>query len=349
MKGFVLAAGFGQRMRPLTESVPKPCLPVGNLPLVTYALKLLARYGIHEVAINTHHLSKSIEDALGDGSAYGVNLHYSHEDEILGTGGGLKEMGDFLDETFVVLNSDIIINLELDKVIETHRKSQAISTMVLRSDPKQSEKGLIEIDETGRIRRILGQGDPADDLKAYMFTGVHVMEPQFLEYIPAGVKTCVNRYGYTKALKNDVPLFGVVTDCYWRDFGTPKSYLEGNFDALEQSMGLAYADPLAGFALAPRKEVAEVVRLGNDVQLGADVTLLPPVVIGNGSKIGDNATVGPHCVVGSKVSVGKQARIRKAVVLEGAKVEAGADITEAVVHKKGHLPGEDLEVAPKSA
>jgi NDP-sugar pyrophosphorylase family protein len=186
VKAFVLAAGFGSRLKPITEVLPKPLMPIGDVPLIGYALTLLAKHGITEVAVNTHHLGKVLEQKLGDGSQFGVQITYSHEKEILGTGGGLRRMHPFLkDDTFVVINSDILIDLDLTAVIAQHKENNALATMVLREDQKQADYGVIEIDAADyRIRKILGQGRWSGQLRPLMFTGVHVMEPRLLEYIP---------------------------------------------------------------------------------------------------------------------------------------------------------------------
>lgn len=334
VKGFVLAAGFGTRLAPITETVPKALMPVGNVPLIGYSLRLLAHHGITEVAVNLHHLPKAVKEAVGDGSRFGVEVTYSHEEEILGTGGGLKQMADFLSETFVVVNADTVVDCDLTAIVGEHRANGALATMVLREDPRQDEFGLIELDSSSRIRRILGQGDTDQPLKPYMFTGVHVMEPRLLDYIPAGVNTCVNRYAYNKALQNDEPLYGSVIDTYWADSGTPSRYLRVNDDALERTMQLRHIDPLEGFAHAPTKDVAEVVRLGEGVQLGQDARLVPPVILGDGTKVGDNATVGPYCVVGKKVAIGKGARVSHSVVLNGSKIEGEGAVERRIVSKK---------------
>lgn len=338
MKGFVLAAGFGQRLRPITETVPKPLLPVGNVPLIAFALKLLADAGITDVIVNLHHLGKAIREALGDGAAYGVKITWSEEEEILGTGGGLKKMHEALEGgTFVVINSDTIIDLDLKAVIATHRRKKALATLVLRSDPRQEEFGQIEVADGGRIRRILGQGAPGGRVKPYMFAGVHVVEPRLLEYIPPDVNTCVMRYGYTKALTNNEPLYSVVADGYWNDAGTPDRYLQANLDALGQTMKLRHLDPLAGYAMEPKRAVADVVRMGADVHLGDAVEILPPVVLGDESKVGDHAVVGPFCMAASRVQIGKLARVGHCVLLDGAKVEAEARVDRMIIGKKASL------------
>lgn len=270
MKGFVLAAGFGTRLAPLTQTVPKPLFPVGHLPLIGYALRLLAHHGITDVIVNLHHLGKQLRDAVGDGSAYGVSVTYSEEPEILGTGGGLKKMHHALDDTFVVVNSDTILDVDLTAVLEAHRRRKALATMILRRDPDQGSYGQIEIDGDGKVRRILGHMSPSDEKNAkevearitpYMFTGVHVLEPGLLEYLPEGVETCIMRYGYMKAMNNDELIQGVVTNDYWVDAGTPKRYFDANVDVLTGKARVRYAGNLPPereprIWVAPTAEVA---------------------------------------------------------------------------------------------
>ena len=342
MRGFILAAGFGERLRPVTELVPKPLLPVGNLPLIGYAIKLLAHHGITDIIINLHHLGKQIKEELGEGEAFGVRLTYSEEEEILGTGGGLKRMHEQLSEdTFVVVNSDTILDVDLHGAIADHKRRGALATMVLRADPHQADFGQIEIDDSGRIRRILGQGEADIPLRALMFAGVHVFEPRFLEYIPPDVNTCVNRYAYIKALNNDEVLGSYVMDGYFADAGTPMRYYQANVDALDQAMKLRHADPLGGFALAPRREVAEVVRMGTDVQLGVGVNILPPVLLGDGVRLGDHSTVGPYAILQKDVQVGKEALIVHSILLENSRVEPGTRLARALLTKKTSLELKD--------
>ncbi|MBN1961697.1 MAG: NDP-sugar synthase [Deltaproteobacteria bacterium] len=339
MKGFILAAGFGKRLSPITESTPKPLLPVGNLPLIGYSLKLLAHHGINEVIINVHHHGKQIRDALGKGRNYGVKIIYSEEDEILGTGGGLKRMYELLsEETFVVVNSDTIIDVDLKQAINHHRYSGALATMVLRQDENQNEFGQIEVDATGRIRRILGQGANSESLKAYMFAGVHILEPRFLDYIPLEVNTCINRYAYMKALDNDEVLNSYIVDGYFADAGTPQRYFQANLDVLEQNVKLAHADPLAGFAISPRRAVAEVVRMGKDVELSPGVNIVPPVLLGNGVRLAEGVRVGPYAILQDDVHVGHHAELHHCIALKDARIDAESEIAWQLVSRKSSLP-----------
>ncbi len=338
MKGFVLAAGFGRRLSPITDSVPKPLLPVGNLPLIGFALRLLAHHAVCDVIVNLHHLGKLIREALGDGAPYGVRITYSEEEEILGTGGGMRRMRHALEDgPFVALNSDTIIDLDLARLIDEHLHSGALATLVLREDPRQEEFGLIEIDGSGRVRRLLGQGQAKAPLRALMFAGVHIIHPRLLDYIPDDVNTCIMRYAYSKALANGELLRGVVASSYWNDAGTPERYLQANFDVLDRKVELPYVDPLSGYALEQKRAVVDVVRMGENVHLGTGTSLRPPVLLGDAARVGDEATVGPFAVLGARVHVGKQARVTHSVLLDGVRVEAGAEVHHAIVGKKDRI------------
>lgn len=340
MKGFILAAGLGSRLAPVTDEVPKPLLPVGNLPLVHYAVTMLRHFGIVDLVVNTHHLAPLVEHALGDGAALGVKIQYSREAELLGTGGGLKAMHEVLDDTFVVVNSDVIIDVDLAAVLQAHRERQALATMVLRPSPTP-DLARIEVDASGRIVRLFGHGEPIRGaqvpLAAHMFTGVHVLEPRFLEYLPEGVPTCVVHYGYAKALANDEVLHGALCEGFWSDAGTPKDFLAVNAQAIRRGFVLPWADPVRGYALAPRRDVTCAVRLGHGVLLGTQAHLEPPVVVGDRTRLGDRVRLGPDVVLGREVVLGKDSELRDSVVLDGARVEPGARLSRCIVGKTQRL------------
>ncbi len=229
----ILAAGFGSRLRPLTDRIPKPLLQEGGKPRIAYSLALLRAAGIREVIINLHHRGDEIRAALGDGSAYRVSITYSQEDPILDTGGAIKRAQAFLEPgPFVVLNSDIICDLDLRAVIAWHGARGAVATMVLRPDREAARYGLIEIDAAARIRRFLGTpavvGAP---LTALMFAGVHVFEPAVFAHMDSG-RFGINRTTYPRLLAAGCPLFGYSFSGYWRVLDTHAALAEGRWELL---------------------------------------------------------------------------------------------------------------------
>jgi NDP-sugar pyrophosphorylase family protein len=217
MRAMILAAGFGTRLRPLTNTIPKALVPVAGRPLIEYGLLFLQSQGVDQVVINLHHLGEKIRAALGDGSAYGLRILYSPEDPILETGGGIKKAQPLLDgESFVVLNSDTIIDLDLKAVLATHRQNQAAATLVLRPDPEAARYGVLETDAKRRIRRFLGQPADADEpLSPYMFTGLQVLEPRVFHFMPEVKPFSTTRETYPQMLSAGEPLYGFIHPGPW--------------------------------------------------------------------------------------------------------------------------------------
>ena len=226
LKGMVLAAGLGERLRPLTENCPKPLLPVAGRPMMEYPLRLLAGAGIREVVVNTHYLAEAIYRCVGDGERLGLEITYSHEPDILGTGGGIRKVESILSGgSFVVANSDVVIDLDLAEVIRLHRDKGAAATMVLRPDPRPEAWGAIEIDREGRVREFLGRlGWTGEPLEKLMFTGIHILEPRVFNYMPASRPFSITEVTYPAMLEAGEPVHGFTHHGYWSDLGTQERY-----------------------------------------------------------------------------------------------------------------------------
>jgi len=233
----ILAAGRGTRLRPLTDSLPKPLIDVAGRPMIAFPLELLRKAGIREVVINLHHLGEQIRAALGDGAAYGVRITYSDEDPILDTGGAIAAARAFLfGDTFVVLNADTFIDLGLQEVIDFHRTHNAIATMVLRADPDAVRHDRIGVDSALRIRRIFGQSpSSAPHLQAvqapelptlFLYAGVVVFDPHVFAYLLRGVYS-ITRDVVPRLLAAGEPLYGYIHHEYWRVLDTPEDLEAG--------------------------------------------------------------------------------------------------------------------------
>ena len=225
MKAMILAAGQGQRLRPLTEKIPKALVPVAGRPMIEYPLRLLRYYGIRDIIVNLHHLGSDIEAYLGDGSSFDVKIAYSREAELLDTGGGLLKARSFFDQgTFIVINTDVIIDLRLSDFLEFHRKNRAAATLVLRVDERADEFGSMDIDSAGRICRFLQarREDTPKLVTKLMFTGVQVLEPSVFDYMArydAGERFSTTRDVYPAMVIGDEPVYGYRFDGLWQDLG----------------------------------------------------------------------------------------------------------------------------------
>ena len=241
MKAMILAAGLGTRLRPLTHDLPKALLPVNGRPLIQYTLLLLKKYGITDVIINLHHQGQKIMDVLESGSGLNMKISYSHEPDILGTGGGIKKVWRLLsDGTFLVINSDILVDINLDKVVEFHKRKKAIATLVLREDIDADSWGAVEIDLKDRVRQILGQPPcRKQGLIRRMFTGIHVMEPRVLGYMPASGSFSIIDV-YLDMIRQNERIVGYTMKGYWMDLGTLERYHKAQEDLKRGDVQFGY-------------------------------------------------------------------------------------------------------------
>ncbi len=236
MKAMVFAAGYGERLRLMTGQLPKALVPVAGRPMIEYPLLLLRHYGISEIIINLHHLGGKIKEHLQNGKKLGLKITYSEEKELLDTGGGLLQARPFFtDGTFVVINSDVIIDLSLTELLDQHRKRRGIATLVLRQDPQADLYGAIETSADLRIQRFLSHQAPQSGsvgaLTKFMFTGVQVLEPKIFDYMEAApaaspAKFSITKVVYPRMLTRGEDLYGFPFQGYWQDTGTPERIKE---------------------------------------------------------------------------------------------------------------------------
>lgn len=224
MKAMVLAAGLGERLRPITEKTPKALVPVAGRPMIEYSLLLLRHAGIKDILINLHHLGAQIEEYLGDGNRWGLSIQYSREERLLDTGGAVfKAKPYFEDGAFVIVNSDVLIDLPLTDLVAFHSRHKALATLVLRPDARAEEFGAIESAENGRIHRFLHvdvRNTALGVSNKRMFTGVQVVDPTIFSYMEEGKPFSLTRATYTRLLAAGEPLYGLDYSGFWQDLGT---------------------------------------------------------------------------------------------------------------------------------
>jgi NDP-sugar pyrophosphorylase family protein len=315
----ILAAGFGTRLGEMTQHRPKPMLPIAGVPLVRWAAQWLRHYGVRDIVVNLHHLGDQIEAELGDGSALGVNIQYSHEEGmILGTGGGLRQARPLLDdgsgEPIIVVNGKVMIDLDLGEVLAGHLGSGAEATMVLRPDPDASKWGSFRLDDNGRVVRFLDATPreldevPVAVSEPLMFTGVHVMQPRFLDRIPPEGEQCIIRTAYKALFHEGRGLQGHVSRSYWWEHSTPERYRQGVFNLLSGRIDPQYA-------------TGAVRGVHPAARLHPQARIVSPVHVDEGAVIEAGATVGPFA------QVGRDAVIREGVCVERSIVWDRAEVT----------------------
>lgn len=233
MKAFILAAGAGARLRPLTDTCPKPMLPIAGEPLLVHTLRWLRRYGISEAALNLHHLPDIVRQGLGDGARFGMHLHYSYEPDLLGTAGAARRVAerypDFFDQTFVVIYGDLLIDLDLDDLRAFHQQRGSMFSIALKYTTTPQSQGMIAVDEQGRVQRFVEKPKEWDGDNVAN-AGVYLCEPEVITRIPPGFSD----FGHNiipALLHAGAAVYGCPLKGYLLDIGDPAAYAQAQRDA----------------------------------------------------------------------------------------------------------------------
>ena len=329
----VLCAGFGTRLRPLTDKIPKPLVPLCGLPLLRYNLALLKGAGVTAVVINTHHLGAEMENGAREiAAALQLDLEVSREEKhILGTGGGVRKAAALLGAgTFFLLNGDMLFDVDLAAALESHRKAGAVATMVLAPYPRGASYGAVETDAGMNVRRIAGRGAAVEPgLSKMHFTGVHVVEPELISRLPPEGESDINRTAYVRLIHDGARVNGFLQSGYWGDLGAPRSLLRANLDVMEGRVPLERfrpgADPFAGAS-----EPLPGVRVHAGARIDPSARLVAPALIHAGAVVAAGTQIGPDAVLGTNVRVDIGASVLRAVCWDNTHVGAGERIENQI-------------------
>ena len=323
MKAMILAAGFGTRLFPLTIDRTKPAIPFLGKPLVGYVAEYLAEYGFSDIVVNVHHQPESVIAALGNGEEFGVKINYSIEQpDILGTAGALDHAREMLgDSTFLTINGKLITDIDLSAAIETHRRTNAAATMVLK--PNLHRERFTEVlVEGGRITGFGGMPDSSSGTASeppYMYTGIQILEPRVFDYIPRGVYSDIVPSFYRPAIEAGDVISAHVTEGRWFELSTMKRYLDISMTMIGGG----------GTVLGRHTEVAEP----NSV---ADSVLWDDVIVEPGARL-------ERTIVGDGVVIRSGQKFNDSAIVRAEMVRSCVEIPEKA--ERGEFVG-DLYVVP---
>jgi NDP-sugar pyrophosphorylase family protein len=301
MRAIVLSAGYGTRLWPLTEDRTKPAIPILGKPLVGYVAEYLASHDVDEIVVNLHHRPESVRKALGDGSQFGVKLHYVEEPVILGTSGALDNAREFFrDDTFVVINGKIITDIDLSAALETHRRTNALATLVLL--PNRLRERFTVVNTNDELVTGFGGMPTGADENPLMFTGIQLFEPRIFDYIPKGVFSHSTTDVFPQAIARGERIVAHVAEGKWRELSTLRRYLDISIELM-----------------------AEV---GNTITVGAGCT------------IEENANIA-EAVLWDRVIVEAGAQVRRSVLADGVVIRSNDVIENAVVVPAALVEGKE--------
>ncbi|MFZ4855921.1 MAG: sugar phosphate nucleotidyltransferase [Desulfuromonadaceae bacterium] len=323
MKAVIMAGGFGTRIQPLTGSMPKPMIPLFNRPIMLHIVELLKKYDITELVMLLYHQPFYIKNFFRDGSDFGVRITYVTPIADMGTAGAVKAAEKYLDKRFLVISGDLLTDFNLKKIVDFHddRKAKATITLTSVKDPLQF--GVVITDKEKRITQFLEKPGWGEVISDTINTGIYVLEPEVLSYIPEGENFDFSQDLFPLMLKNEDALFGFTAKGYWRDIGNTDSYREAYHDIFKGRVNLKIDEPKLDF-------VGKDLRIGADVKLEKSAGLEGTVVIGDNSQVLGDVRI-KDSVIGRNCTIEAGARLNRCVIWDNSYIKKGARIADSVI------------------
>jgi mannose-1-phosphate guanylyltransferase len=318
MQAIVLVGGEGTRLRPLTETVPKPALTLVDRPFLAYMVEWLAGHGVDEVVLACGFLPDVLREALGEGEHAGARLRYVAEPSPLGTAGGIRfaaeQLGDGLGDRFLALNGDVLTDLDLGALLEHHEDRDAVGTLALYPVEDSSAYGLVRTGEGGEVLEFSEK--TGEQVPGEVNAGAYVLERSVLDLIPPGEAVSIERDVFPRLV--DKGLHGLRLEGYWMDIGTPERYLAASWDILEGRVETEVEPSAPGMLVAAGAEVAA------EAEVGPRAVLSPGCRVAAGAEVRDSVLL-EGCLVG------EGARVTGSILAAGAEVSPGAVLADAVI------------------
>jgi len=325
MKAVVLIGGKGTRLRPITYTMPKAMVPLRNKPYIHYLIERLRAAGLSGAVCSMGYLPDPIQGYFARQDLDGFSLEFVVENFPLGTAGGIKSAAEHLDGgPFVATNGDVLTGLDFAEVVEAHLNSGALATITLTSVEDPTAYGLVEVDHELKVTRFVEKPGSDEIHTSLINAGIYVLEREVLNMIPEGREVSIEREVFPE-LQAMGKLRAYVSSAYWRDIGTPRSYLAASHDILSGTVA--------------RDNEFRYTSVHRSAAISKDVTLLPPISVAEGCEIEAGATVGGRTSLGRGCHVGEGATVEGSVLLEGARVGEGAIVRNCVVGPGATIEG----------
>jgi mannose-1-phosphate guanylyltransferase len=337
MKAMILAAGKGTRVRPITQTIPKPMIPILQKPVMEFLVELLRQHGFDQIMVNVSHLADVIENYFRDGQKFGVQIAYSFEGRIeegemigeaLGSAGGMKRIQDFspfFDDTFVVLCGDALIDLDLTAAVKSHREKGAIATIVMKSVPREEvpSYGVVVTDESGKIKAFQEKPSVEEALSTDINTGIYIFEPEIFKYIPSGQEYDIGSQLFPALVAEGAPFYGISMDFEWVDIGKVPDYWRAI-----QSVLLGQVKNVS----IPGIEVRPGIYAGLNVAVNWDkVDITGPVYIGGMTLIEDGAKIVGPTMIGPNCWLCSGATVENSVIFEYSRLGSDVRLVDKLV------------------
>ncbi len=324
MKAFILAAGAGTRLRPLTYECPKPMIPLLNKPVIEHTLNNLKKHNIDSVVMNLHTLPEMITDYFGNGKKFGLDIKYSLEETLLGTAGGLKKCQKFFDSTFVVMSGDGLSNVDLTSVIAFHKKKKSLATMVLKKIETKFAYGITLTEKSGKIVKFVEKPTWGSVFSDTVNTGIYVFEPEIFKYIPDTFYD-FGKDLWPRLLKLKKPIYAYLMNGYWTDIGNIDEYKQGVKDALFNKIAIN---------IEGKKIKNTEAFVDSGCQIDKTVKFIGKSVIGKNCVIGKNVVIDNGTIIGDNVKIQNDAIIKDSIIWSNTVIGKNVKLHSSIISTK---------------
>lgn len=323
MKALFLAGGMGTRLKPLTDDLPKPMVPMMVKPLMERNMLKLKECGVDEIVLSTSYKPQKIKEYFGDGAKLGLKIHYVCEDIPLGTGGAIKNTQGFFDDTFIIFNADILSNINIIDMLKFHKEKHASVTIAVTRVENPSHYGVIEYNEELYAESFTEKPKPSEIKSDYINAGIYIFEPEVLKEIPGSKVVSIERETYPLLLAKGYPIAVYKSDEYWMDIGTIEKYKEAHQDILNGS-----------YPLPEYGENSNSTFIGPNTKIHSTARITAPVYIGENSRIEAYSTIGPNAIVGNGCTVGINCKITNSIVWDKISIHNSTDVSGVVLNSQ---------------
>ncbi len=318
-----MAGGFGTRLRPLTNNLPKPMVPMANRPIIDHIVELLKKHSITDLIGLLYFQPEVISNHLGDGTRFGVKIDYTTATVDLGTAGAVASAmrGYKKPETTLVISGDVLTDINLKKAVEFHKKRKSVATIVLTRVENPLPFGIVITDKRGRITRFLEKPGWGEVFSDTINTGIYILEKEILKFVPEEGEFDFGKELFPILLEKKKPIYGYIAEGYWKDVGSLEEYRQANLDILRHNVHVNM----------PGEEIDEGgVWVGGGTRIDYKSTFEGTVVIGGGCKIEAGARIS-NSIIGSNAAVEEGAVITDSVIWDNVRVGSGAYVQENVI------------------
>ncbi len=324
MKTVIMAGGFGTRLRPLTQSLPKPMVPVANLPMLHHIVNLLKRHNLRELVTLLYFQPEEIKSYFKDGSDWGVKIDYMLAEADYGTAGAVKNAEQFFKgDRVLVISGDVLTDFDLTAAIKFHEENQAKATIILTRMENPLQYGVVITDDDGRISRFLEKPTWGEVFSDTINTGIYILEPEVFERIPVEEEFDFSQDLFPGMLRDKEALFGYIAPGYWRDVGNLSEYRKSHQDILHEKVQIETDSN-------KHQRDGATIWLPRSFHVSDDAVIEGHVILGNDAEIAKGATV-RNSVIGDRCRIGEHAKIENSVIWHDTEIQSGAQVAQAIV------------------